>query len=128
MVDYILQRSDIPLDEFMRSLPERELYAIIRRNLEVMRPILPKKTGRLQASLNATIFNDRIMVYIPSRIYYAQYVNEKPATMGYFDRAYETAFKPGFLSDIANKRILKATQKAAALAAAAAVLTRRNNP
>jgi hypothetical protein len=117
MVDYILQRSDIVMDEFMLKLPSRKLLNIIRANLEVMRPLLPIRTGRLQRSLNATIFNGRIMVYIPARVFYAQYLNEKPATAGYFDNAYDTAFKPGFLADIANLKLAEGVVKPGALAA-----------
>jgi hypothetical protein len=114
MVDYILQRSDIVVDDFMESLPRRKLNAIIRDNLETMRSALPIKTGKLSKSLKATIVNGRIMVYIPARIYYAQYVNEKPATMGYFDKAYDAFFKPGFLTDISALQLSEARQKKSA--------------
>jgi hypothetical protein len=120
MVDYILQRSDIVVDEFMRNLPRGKLLNILRSNLERMRPLLPIDTGRLQRSLNVTIFNDRIMVYIPARIFYAQYLNEKPRTMGYFDKAYDAAFKPGFLADITTLKLIESSKKPALLAAIAA--------
>jgi len=134
-VDYVLQRSDIVIDDFMMELSQRQLLSAIRSSLEVMRPALPVKTGRLQASLNATIVDGRIMVYIPARVYYAQYVNEKPATKGFFDEAYEQLFKPNFLAEMARLKVAKANfdiklaaiQTAALLTAAKKLIKRKGD-